>query len=424
MKKLNIGLFGYGCVGTGLYRTLNESKLLNAHLQKICVKNPDKPRDIAAENFTYNKYDLLDDPQINVIVELIDDAEEAYNIVKEAIIRGKSVVTANKKMVSHHLTELLELSRAYGVSFLYEGAVCGSIPIIRNLEEYYNNDSLSSISGICNGTTNYILTGLFKTGKPFGEVLQEAQQKGFAESDPTMDIDGYDAKFKLQILIAHAFGLVIAPDIIFNYGIRNIDEHDVQFAREKGLRIKLFSYAARVDNTVVGFVAPHFINEEHFAWNVHNEFNAVVTEALFSDRQLFIGKGAGSFPTGSAVLSDVSALQYGYAYEYRKLRTSAGLNFSNNFLLEIYASAKDEELLNRIPFTDVNEKYTSKGRYYITGVVPFNKLTGTDWNALPGLFIAVVGKPLFLNPYDKTKPHEGAILQTLQPEPEVVGIEN
>ena len=393
-KPLTIGLFGYGCVGTGLYQTLNKSTLLNAHIKRICVKDPNKARDINASNFTYNGSDILDDPEINVVVELIDDAEAAYNIVKAALSKGKHVVTANKKMVAYHLEELIELSRKNNVSFLYEGSVCGSIPIIRNLEEYYNNDSLSSVNGICNGTTNYILTNLFRSDRSFDEVLLEAQEKGFAESDPTLDIDGYDAKFKLLILIAHAFGVVVHPDDILTYGIRNIGLNDIRYAKEKGLRIKLFSYAQKIGDKVVGFVAPQMIRDDHFAYNVNDEFNSVSIEALFSDKQLFIGKGAGSYPTGSAVLSDVSALQFDYNYEYRKRNNRNDIAFTNELELRIYAGSTDERVLEELSFRQVDERFSSGDHHYVVGNIALAELLAKDWNKQPALFFAVIGEPV------------------------------
>lgn len=393
-KPLTIGLFGYGCVGTGLYQTLNKSALLNARIKRICVKDPNKTRDIDASNFTYNGSDILDDPEINVVVELIDDAEAAYTIVKAALSKGKYVVTANKKMVAYHLKELIELSRKNNVSFLYEGSVCGSIPIIRNLEEYYNNDSLSSVNGICNGTTNYILTNLFRSDRSFDEVLLEAQEKGFAESDPTLDIDGYDAKFKLLILIAHAFGVVVHPDDILTYGIRNIGLNDIRYAKEKGLRIKLFSYAQKIGDKVVGFVAPQMIRDDHFAYNVNDEFNSVAIEALFSDKQLFIGKGAGSYPTGSAVLSDVSALQFNYNYEYRKRNNRNDIAFTNELELRIYAGSSDERVLDELSFRQVDERFSSRDHHYVVGNIALADLLAKDWNKHPDLFFAVIGEPV------------------------------
>jgi len=388
-QRLNIGLFGFGCVGGGLYEVLNRSSLLNASIKTICIKDPDKKRNISDYILTPNRYDILDDEEINVVVELIDDAQAAYEIVSEAMRRGKHVVTANKKMVAEHLDELIELSKNNSVSFLYEASVCGSIPIIRNLEEYYNNDSLSSVVGICNGTTNYILTQT-NLGLSFDQALQKAQELGFAESDPTMDIDGFDSKFKLLLLIKHAFGITVQPEDIVNTGIRNIQPEDLNFASEKGYRVKLFSRAQKVGKHVIGFVAPHFIPKDHFAYNVENEFNAVVVEALFSDKQLFLGKGAGSHPTASAVLSDVSALLYDYNYEYKKAQSINEIGFTNDFSLDIYLGAVNEESLKRIEFEEEYAFYKSNNHTYKTGRVKFSELAKIDFNKYKELFFAIL----------------------------------
>lgn len=386
-KKLTIGLFGFGCVGSGLYEILNRSGLFNAEIKTIVVKNKDKKRPIPQEHFHFDKEVILNDPEINLVVELIDDADAAYEIVTRAIRSGKHVVSANKKMIAHHLTELIDLKNQYKVSFLYEASVCGSIPVIRNLEEYYNNDTLSSVQGICNGTTNYILTRLDKEGKSFDEILTDAQRLGFAETDPTLDIDGFDAKFKLQILIAHAFGVITQPDDILNIGIRNIKVQDIQYAREKGLKLKLIASSEKLDDKVIGYVAPEFVRENSFAYDVNYEFNAVTIEAAFSDRQVFKGKGAGSFPTASAVLSDISALQYDYGYEYRKKETTQ-LKYQKEFYSRIFISSTNPEKLNLIDFEQVEETFSSKDYAYKIGTIDFSKLSHQLYRDHPELFIA------------------------------------
>jgi homoserine dehydrogenase len=211
-QKLRIGLFGYGCVGSGLYEVLKRTPNFNAEIVKICVKDKTKPRNIPAHNFTYDKNEILNDETINVVVELIDNADDAYEIVTTALREGKAVVTANKKLLSEHFTELYLLQQQYNTPLLYEASVGGAIPIIRTLEEYYDNDTLSSIEGILNGTTNFILTKTANEGKGYEEVLKEAQLLGFAESNPTLDVQAFDPKFKLTILLAHAFGLIVKPE--------------------------------------------------------------------------------------------------------------------------------------------------------------------------------------------------------------------
>ena len=334
-KQLTIGLFGFGCVGTGLYQVLNQSNLLDAKIKKIIVKDKSKKRSLASELIGYDASDVLNDGEINLVVELINNSDEALLIVREALSKGKHVVSANKKLIAEHLDELIQLAKENKVSFLYEASVGGSIPIIRNLEEYYNNDSLSSVQGIVNGTTNYILTQA-NYGVSYDDALAKAQELGFAELDPTLDVDGFDSKYKLTLLIKHAFGTSVNPDNLFNYGIRQVKPQDVSYASEKGYRIKLFARSEKVGNKIVGFVAPHFIKNDHSAFQVDNEFNAVIVEASFSDKQLFLGKGAGSFPTASAVLSDISAIQFEYQYEYRKTIKDATIDYTDDFFLKIY----------------------------------------------------------------------------------------
>ncbi|MBL7932739.1 MAG: homoserine dehydrogenase, partial [Bacteroidia bacterium] len=233
-KKLNIGLFGFGCVGYGLYQVLEKTPALNVQIKRICVKDQNKQRPISESHFTFHKNEILDDEDINVVVELIDDSEAAFEIVSSALKKGKSVVTANKKLVAEHFDELLELQKKHGAALLYEAACCASIPIIRNLEEYYDNDLLESIEGIVNGSTNYILSKTEEEKISYQEALKQAQEKGYAESNPILDTGGFDAKFKLLILIAHAFGKVLKPSEIFNLGIDSLGEIELNYAREKG----------------------------------------------------------------------------------------------------------------------------------------------------------------------------------------------
>ena len=388
-NKLNIGLFGFGCVGNGLFDVLNKSNLLDATISKIVVKSPNKTRSIGSEHFSYDKNEILHNEEINVVVELIDDAKAAFEIVSEALSRKKHVVTANKKMLAENLDTLLALAKENNVSLLYEASVGGSIPIIRNLEEYYNNDSLSGVLGIVNGTTNYILTQT-NYGKDYETALAEATALGFAESDPTLDVDAYDSKYKLLILIKHAFGVTLSPEQIFNYGIRNIKPQDVRYAAEKGYRLKLFSRGEKVENKLVGFVAPHFITEDNVAYNVNNEFNSVTVEAMFSDKQLFQGKGAGAYPTASAVLSDVSALQFDYSYEYKKSNNTENINFTNDINLKIYAGASNLAALDVFQWIEKEEIFQGKDYAYVTGIVNLKNISGIDFNKEHDLFFAVL----------------------------------
>jgi homoserine dehydrogenase len=375
-KNIKIGLFGFGCVGFGLYEALQKTPSLKTNIKRICVKTKSKQRPILSEHFTFDKNEILFDNEINTVVELIDDADAAFEIVKTALQNGKAVVTANKKMIAEHFTELLALQKKHNVPLLYEAACCASIPIIRNLEEYYDNDLLESIEGIVNGSTNYILTNTSLKNISYNEALKEAQEKGYAETNPLLDVGGFDAKYKLIILIAHAFGVVVSPENIFNIGIDKLGELELNYAKEKGYKIKLIAFAEKKeDGKIVSFVLPKFINKKDKLHSVDDVFNAVKTKSYFSDTQFFIGKGAGAYPTASAVLSDISALTFDYRYEYKKLNNIDSLENENKVFLKIllrYDFNHLEELKDY--FIEVNESYQNFNSGYIIGVVSLKRL--------------------------------------------------
>ena len=375
-KKLTIGLFGYGVVGTGLYDVLHKSKTVDATIKKIVVKHKDKPRNISPEHFHFDKNEILNDDEINVVVELIDDADAAYEIVTTALKKGKAVVSANKKLIAEHFEELYELQQKYNVPFLYEAAVCGSIPIIRNLEEYYNNDFLQSIQGIVNGSTNYILTKTFQDNLSFDEALKEAQEKGYAESNPILDTGGFDARSKLQILLAHSFGITTKPEEVFNVGIQNLGDLELKFAKEKNLQIKLLAYAQkRNDNEVAALVIPKFVKSTDTFSTVNDVFNGVKVQTAFADKQFFYGRGAGSLPTASAVLSDISAIAYDYRYEYKKITNSENLKLTEDFNLKVLFRhpAKDADKFQPY-FINIEEYYGNKEQGYFVGDISFKNL--------------------------------------------------
>lgn len=374
-ENVKIGLFGYGCVGQGLHDVLNSSKGFKADIVRICVKDKTKKRRISMDHFTFDKDEILNDPSINLVVELIDDADEAFNIVTTAMRKGKNVVSANKMMIATHFKELVDLQSKYKVSMLYEASAGASIPIIRNLEEYYDNELLYSLRGILNGTTNYILTKMHNEGLPYDEALREAQQKGFAESDPTLDVEGWDAKYKLCIITGHAYGLFLNPDEVFHFGINKISKFDIQYAKEKGFKIKLVPYVGKTsEKTITNFVLPRFISSDKYLYNVDNEYNGIITEAAFADKQFFSGKGAGGHATGSAVLSDISANSYGYRYEYKKFQQGTVSNYSRDHKLEVYLRYNDEKDRELFGFEEVSEYFSSRFNKYVIGVVNLKNL--------------------------------------------------
>jgi homoserine dehydrogenase len=346
----------------------------------VAIKHAGKKRNAPAELFTIDKDELLYDEEINVIVEVIDDANAAFEIVSTALRNGKAVVSASKKMIAEHLPEILQLQQETQMPFLCEAAACASIPIIRNLEEYYDNDLLHSIKAIINGSTNFILTRMFEDRLSFSQALLLAQQLGFAESNPALDVEGYDAVNKWSILINHAYGIVEHPDNILFTGIQNIQLPDAIVAREKNLDIKLVAHAMKLNNgKVAAFVLPQFIKQnDHLAF-VKNEYNGVVIESGFADKQFFYGKGAGSFPTASAVLSDLSALRYDYRYEYKKLYHHQPLALTDDFYLKVYLSFDDWKYIPRERLEWIEEWHAEAERKYLVAVVHFNELYENKW---------------------------------------------
>lgn len=379
-KQLTIGLFGFGVVGEGLYKVLQQTPSLKAKIKKVCIKNAGKKRNAPDELFTTDKELLLNDPEINVIVEVINETEPAFEIVSRALTSGKEVVSASKKMLAEHLPELLELQRKTGLSILYEAAACASIPVIRNLEEYYDNDLLHSIRAIVNGSTNFILTKMFEEKLGFREALLLAQQLGFAEADPKLDVEGYDAVNKWTLLVNHAYGIVSHPDDLLFTGIQNIQGSDAVVAREKNFDIKLVAQAKKLQNgKVAAFVLPQFVKLNEPLSFVKNEYNGVVIESGFADKQFFYGKGAGSFPTASAVLSDISALRYDYHYEYKKLYHHKPHELSSDFYVKAYVSFDDLSLIPKDKFEWIEEWHSDAERKYLVGVIHFGELQENKW---------------------------------------------
>ncbi len=395
-QKIKIGLFGFGIVGQGLLDIINNQNL-SLEIVKIAIKHPEKKRTLPSSLFTTNHNEILDNSEINTIVELIDDADVAYQIIKKALISGKNVVSANKKMIATHLEELVSLQKQFNVSLLYEGAVCGSIPIIRNLEEYYDNELLHSISGIFNGSSNYIISKLYHENLSYSEALKQAQNLGYAESNPILDVGGFDAKYKLCIATAHAYGLFIKPEKIFNYGIQNISENDINYAKEKGLKIKLTPFAKKItQNEIITVVIPSFIKADDFLYNVENEYNGVTVQAAFADKQFFFGKGAGGHPTGAAVLSDIAALRYQYKYEFKKHQLANNLHHTQDIDLEIYIRYAHEYTIEKLQIKTIRERFIREGYKYLIGTVNLNDLIKNE--AIlnkPDIFLAHTGKISF-----------------------------
>jgi homoserine dehydrogenase len=393
-NQLNIGLFGFGVVGEGIYKVLEQKPQLHATIKKICIKHPEKERDAPAELFTTDADDILNDKSIDVVVELINDADAAMDITRKAMNSGKSVVSANKKMIAENMTELLELQRKNKVSFLYEAAVCGSVPIIRNLEEYFDNDLLTSVSGIVNGSTNFILSQMAGKKTSYLESLKKAQELGFAETDPSLDVEGVDAAYKLSIILFHAFGLLINYSQIIRKGIVSIDSFDFQYALEKRKTIKLVATTKwNTDNTLTAYVLPTFVNKNTVLSTVHNEYNGVLIGSTLADEQFLFGKGAGRYPTSSAVLSDISALKYDYKYAYKKSQRNQSVQLKNEQNISVYVSFYKNEKIDLNLFSEIHESYIGKERSYLIGDIQFQNLVNSDfWKNEK---VSVIANPIY-----------------------------
>ena len=397
MNQINIGLFGFGTVGQGIYRVIGRAKNAHAQVKRICVRNVAKPREVAVDPalLTDRAADILDNPEINLIVEVVDSADASYSIVTEALRRGIPVVSGNNAMIARHLPELIELQNRHNTALLYDASSCGSIPVIRNLEEYYDNDLLLEVKGILNGSSNYILSRVFDHGEDYGDALRRAQQLGFAESDPSFDIEGFDSLFKLVIITVHALGVYVSPNEVFTYGISHIHDSDIRYAREKRVKIKLVAQVVKVsDEHFTMFVMPEFVSPSKYIYSVDDEYNGVVIRGECYDRQFMFGKGAGSLPTASAILSDIMARRHGYKYEYKKMGHIDLPSYTTDIPLKVYVRYSQTDIPSLLPFTKVHAQYSSDESNYIIGDILLSDLIAhrADLSA-PDVFLANI--PIF-----------------------------
>ena len=397
MSNIKIGLFGFGVVGQGVYEVIRKSKNAHAEIVKICVHDLTKPRQVEVPTslLTDKAEDILNNPEINLIVEVINNAEDAFSIVKTALEKGIPVVSGSKAMLAKHLPELIELQKRHNVALLYDASSCGSIPVIRNLEEYYDNDLLLEVKGILNGSSNYILSRVFDHKEPYESALRKAQELGFAETDPSFDIEGYDSLFKLVIITVHALGTYVAPEEIFTYGISTIHDSDIQYAREKGVKIKLVAQVVKVsEEHFTMFVMPEFVSPNKYIYSVDDEYNGVVIRGECYDRQFMFGKGAGSLPTASSILSDVMARLHDYRYEYKKQNYLQKPDYTTDITLKIYVRYSQTNILHVLNFDAIHEQYISSESNYVIGDIKLSELLAKrDQLHAKDLFIANI--PIF-----------------------------
>lgn len=308
-----IALLGMGTVGGGVYEIIERQKeempfKIGAALEivKVLVRNKAKYADrIPAEKLTDVWEDVIGDDSIDIVVEVMGGIEPARTYIKAALEKGKHVVTANKDLMAMHGHELLELAGEHHCDLLFEAAVAGGIPIIRPLKQCLAGNNITEIMGIINGTTNFILTKMKEDGMDFGEALQLATDLGYAEADPTADIEGYDAGRKLAIMVSIAFHTSVTFDDVFTEGITKITAKDMRYAKEMGCSIKLLGIAKNTETGIEVKVHPTMIPENHPLAAVNDSFNAVFVHGDAVDDAMFYGRGAGALPTGSAVVGDI-----------------------------------------------------------------------------------------------------------------------
>lgn len=308
---ISIGVLGYGTVGSGVVEVLNTNqdsinKRANEEINiKYVLDLRDFPGDPIQDKIVHDYNTILNDDDVKIIVEVMGGVQPAYTFVKSALLAGKSVCTSNKELVAKHGSELLQIAREQNINFLFEASVGGGIPIIRPLNSSLTADEIDEITGILNGTTNYILSKMSFEGLDFDTVLKDAQEKGFAERNPEADVEGYDACRKIAILSSLAFGNQVDYEDIYTEGITKITAEDIKYAKSMGKAIKLLASSKRVGDSFYAMVAPFLISSEHPLYSVNNVFNGIYAHGNVLGDVMFYGSGAGKLPTASAVVADV-----------------------------------------------------------------------------------------------------------------------
>ena len=314
MRSIAIGLLGAGNVGTGVLRILEQNRdaierRLNAEVRvkHVLVRSRARPREsgILPSLLTTDAAPILDDPDVRIIVELIGGVDAARDLVLEAIRRGKHVVTANKALLAVHGREIFDAAARSGLSVYFEGSVAGGIPIIRTIREGLASDRITAITGILNGTSNYILDRMARKGCSYDDALAEARRGGYAEADPTLDVEGVDAAQKLALLTLVGFGRRVDPTRIPTRGITAVGQVDIAFARDLGYQVKSLASVWEVGETLLMRVSPTLVARDHVLADIQGAYNAVMVQSMALGRSLYCGQGAGMMPTGMAVVSDL-----------------------------------------------------------------------------------------------------------------------
>ena len=308
---IKAAIMGFGTVGSGVFECLNTNreiikKRVGDELEiKYVLDLREFPGSAVEDVLTHEFRDILNDPEIKVVAEVMGGIKPAYDFTKQCLEAGKSVCTSNKELVAAHGPELMKIAREHNVNYLFEASCGGGIPVIRALNECLTADRIDEISGILNGTTNYILTEMTKNGSAFEDALKEAQDLGYAEKDPTADVEGFDVQRKIAILSSLAFGKTVKNDDISTEGISKISPVDIEFAKSMNCSIKLLAHSVKKDGRYFAMVAPFMVNKDHPLHSVDGVFNAIFVHGNVLGDAMFYGSGAGSLPTASAVAADM-----------------------------------------------------------------------------------------------------------------------
>ncbi len=352
---INVAVLGYGTVGSGVFEVIktNNDIVSKKAGDKINIKYVldlrDFPGEPVEEVLVHDYEVILNDPEVEVIAEVMGGVEPAYTFVKSALLKGKSVCTSNKELVAKHGPELIEIAREHHRNFFFEASCGGGIPIIRPLIECITADDVQEIVGILNGTTNYILTKMSKEGLDFDTVLKEAQDLGYAERNPAADVEGYDACRKISILASLTYGKNVDFEEVYTEGITKITDIDFKYANKIGYSVKLFGKAKKTEGKFYAYVAPVMINAEHPLFSVNDVFNGIMVKGNVLGDVMFYGSGAGKLPTASAVVSDmVDAIKHlndnvAIDWSADKLELTDIKNSEKKFFVRMTGDAKEME---------------------------------------------------------------------------------
>ena len=314
MSKIKLGLIGLGTVGGGVFKVLQNFP--DVEITKIAVKNIDKPRNIEGLGramLTTDPYEIVNNPEITVIAELIGGVHPAYELIKKAIENGKHVVTANKELLAKHGEELFNYAEQHNVVILYEAAIAGGIPLIMPIKTILAGNKITKIEAILNGTTNYILTNMDENQASYETVLKEAQELGYAEADPTGDVEGFDSAYKLTTLATITFNKRVKLENVYREGITKIKSEDIKYANELGYKIKLVAYAHIDENDNADVrVHPMFVSKDETLAHINFVKNAIALTGSPVGKITLSGAGAGEMPTASSVVGDILAIEREY----------------------------------------------------------------------------------------------------------------